>query len=353
MTGLRIAVVPGDGIGVEVIHEACAVLETTAAASGRKIALTPFDWSADAYLRTGVSLPKDGLKMLAENFDAILLGAMGDPRVPDNRHAVDILLGLRFGLDLYVNHRPVKLLDARLCPLKGAEPADVDFVVFRENTEGLYVMMGGNFKKGTPDEVATDIDLNTRKGVERIIRHAFEFARTTGRKKVVMSDKSNVLIHAHDLWQRVFKEVKAEFPEIAASHMYVDNLSLQLVRDPRQFEVIVTSNMFGDIVTDIAAGLQGGLGMAASGNIHPGKISLFEPVHGSSPPIAGKNIANPIGAISTASLMLDHLGWKDEAALIDSAIAGAVRASEITVDVGGHLGTKESAAAILGRINAR
>ncbi|HQZ19101.1 MAG TPA: isocitrate/isopropylmalate family dehydrogenase, partial [Vicinamibacteria bacterium] len=215
MKDLRIAVVPGDGIGVEVIREACAALDAVAAGSGKKITLTSFDWSADAYLKTGVSMPKDGLKLLAENFDAILLGAMGDPRVPDNRHAADILLGMRFGLDLYVNHRPVKLLDARLCPLKGVEPKDVDFVVFRENTEGLYVMMGGNFKKGTPDEVATDIDLNTRKGVERIIRHAFEFARATGRKKVLMSDKSNVLIHAHDLWQRVFKEIKAEFPEIA------------------------------------------------------------------------------------------------------------------------------------------
>jgi 3-isopropylmalate dehydrogenase len=350
MKDLRIAVVPGDGIGVEVIREACAVLEAVSKASARKIALTPFDWSADTYLKTGVSMPKDGLRMLAENFDAILLGALGDPRVPDNRHAVDILLGLRFGLDLYVNHRPVRLLDPRLCPLKGVEAKDVDFVVFRENTEGLYVMMGGNFKKDTPDEVATDIDLNTRKGVERIIRHAFEFARATGRKKVVMSDKSNVLIHAHDLWQRVFKAVKAEYPEITASHLYVDNLSLQLVRDPKQFEVIVTSNMFGDIVTDIAAGLQGGLGMAASGNIHPGRTSLFEPVHGSSPPIAGKNIANPIGAIATAALMLDHLGWKEEAARIDAAVAEAVRASETTVDVGGALGTRESAAAIVARL---
>ena len=350
MKDLRVAVVPGDGIGVEVIREACTVLETVARGSGATLTLRRFDWSAEVYLATGVTLPKDGLKMLAENFDAILLGAMGDPRVPDNRHAVDILLGMRFGLDLYVNHRPVKLLDARLCPLKGVEPGDVDFVVFRENTEGLYVMMGGNFKKGTPDEVATDIDLNTRKGVERIIRHAFEFARAAGRKKVVMADKSNVLIHAHDLWQRVFAEVKAEFREITASHMYVDNLALQLVRDPRQFEVIVTSNMFGDIVTDIAAGLQGGLGMAASGNIHPGKISLFEPVHGSSPPIAGKNIANPIGAISTASLMLDHLGWKEEAARIDQAVLGAVRAGETTVDVGGALGTREAAAAIVARL---
>jgi len=352
MTDLRIAVVPGDGIGTEVIQEACAVLEKVAASAGKTIGLTPFDWSAETYLKTGITLPEDGLRMLRENFDAILLGAMGDPRVPDNRHAVDILLGMRFGLDLYVNHRPVKLLDARLCPLKDVEPRDVDFIVFRENTEGLYVMMGGNFKRGSSDEVATDIDLNTRKGVERIIRHAFEYARTHSRNRVVMSDKSNVLIHAHDLWQRVFKEVKTEFPEVTASHMYVDNLALQLVRDPRQFDVIVTSNMFGDIVTDISAALQGGLGMAASGNIHPGKISLFEPVHGSSPPLAGKNVANPIGAIATASLMLDHLGWKSEAARIDLAVASAVAAGETTADVGGKLGTRECAAAIVSRLDA-
>ena len=349
---LRIAVVPGDGIGVEVIREACLALEEAAAVFDRKVELTLFDWSAEAYLRTGVSLPADALTMLSENFDAILLGAMGDPRVPDNKHAVDILLGLRFGLDLYVNHRPVKLIDSRLCPLKDTPPSDVNFVVFRENTEGLYVMMGGNFKKGTPDEVATDIDLNTRKGVERILRHAFLFARTTGRKKLVMSDKSNVLIHAHELWQRVFKEVKAEFPEIEATHMYVDNLSLQLIRDPKQFEVIVTSNMFGDIITDLAAGLQGGLGMAASGNIHPGKISLFEPVHGSAPSFAGKNIANPIGAIATAALMLEHLGWKEVAARIDRAVAETVTAGLTTKDIGGSLSTRECAAAIVDRIQS-
>src|SRR6185503_16035424 len=177
--------------------------------------------------------------------------------------------------------------------------------VFRENTEGLYVMMGGHFKKDTPDEVATEIDLNTRKGVERIVRHAFEYAKAHGRTKVVMADKANVLIHAHELWQRVFRSVAAEFPEIEASHLYVDNLALQLVREPKQFDVVVTSNMFGDIVTDLAAGLQGGLGMAASGNIHPGKLSLFEPVHGSSPPLAGKNVANPMGAILASALMLE------------------------------------------------
>ncbi len=347
---LRIAVIAGDGIGVDVIREASRVLTAVAAASGRAIALTEFPWSAAHYLKTGETLPKGALAMLPERFDAILLGAMGDPRVPDNRHAAEILLALRCQLDLYVNYRPVKLFHERLCPLKGALPAEVDFVVFRENTEGLYVMMGGNFKKDTADEVATDVDLNTRKGVERIIRHAFEFARRTGRTRVAMSDKSNVLIHAHDLWQRVFRAVGAEYPGIEARHLYVDNLTLQLIREPKQFQVIVTSNMFGDIVTDLAAGLQGGLGMAASGNIHPGRLSLFEPVHGSSPPLAGKNLANPMGAILTAALMLEHLGWAEEARRIENAVRSAVENEETTVDVGGRLGTREVGEAILGRL---
>ncbi len=347
---LRIAVIAGDGIGVEVIREASRVLTAVAAASGRAIALTEFPWGAEHYLKTGETLPQGALVMLQEHFDAILLGALGDPRVPDNRHAAEILLGLRFQLDLYVNYRPVKLFHERLCPLKGAAPAELDFVVFRENTEGLYVMMGGNFKKDTADEVATDVDLNTRKGVERIIRHAFEFAKSAGRTRVAMSDKSNVLIHAHDLWQRVFRAVGAEYPGIEARHLYVDNLALQLIREPKQFQVIVTSNMFGDILTDLAAGLQGGLGMAASGNLHPGKLSLFEPVHGSSPPLAGKNVANPMGAILSAALMLEHLGWAGESRRIEDAVRWAVEREKTTVDVGGRLGTREVGEVILGRL---
>ncbi len=341
MSALRIAVVPGDGIGIEVIAEAVRVLEAVSAASGRTIRLTPFPWGADHYLKTGVTLPPDALEMLQEGFDAILLGAMGDPRVPDNRHAADILLGLRFRLDLYVNYRPVHLFHEKLCPLKGRAPEDVDFEVFRENTEGLYVMMGGHLKKGTPDEVATEVDLNTRKGVERIIRHAFAHAKARGRTKVVMADKSNVLIHAHDLWQRVFKAVAAEYTGVEATHLYVDNLALQMVRDPGQFQVIVTSNMFGDIVTDLAAGLQGGLGMAASGNIHPGRLSLFEPVHGSAPKFAGKGVANPMGAILTAGLMLEHLGWTEEARRVERAVRWAVENDRTTPDIGGSLGTRE------------
>jgi 3-isopropylmalate dehydrogenase len=349
MRDVRIAIVPGDGIGVEVIAEAVKALLAVSETSAHRIALTAFDWGAERYLRQGVSLPPGSLQMLPERFDAILLGAMGDPRVPDNRHAADILLGMRFGLDLYVNYRPIKLFHEKLCPLKAARPGDVDFVVFRENTEGLYVMMGGHLKKGTPDEVATEIDLNTRKGVERIVRHAFSFAQGRRRKKVVMADKSNVLIHAHDLWQRTFREVATEYPEIEATHLYVDNLALQLIREPQQFDVIVTSNMFGDIVTDLAAGLQGGLGMAASGNIHPGRVSLFEPVHGSAPRFAGKDVANPMGAILSASLMLEYLGWTEEAQRIEEAVKEAVLRDETTTDIGGSLGTR----AVGDRISAR
>jgi len=337
---------------VDVIAEAVKALTAVADAAGKTIAMTPFDWGAERYLRTGVTLPPASLEMLAEGFDAILLGAMGDPRVPDNRHAADILLGLRFRLDLYVNYRPVRLFHEKLCPLKGVTPAQVDFAVFRENTEGLYVMMGGNFKKDTADEVATEIDLNTRKGVERIVRHAFEFARARGRTRVVMADKSNVLIHAHDLWQRAFRAVASEYAGIEASHLYVDNLALQLVRDPGQFQVVVTSNMFGDIVTDLAAGLQGGLGMAASGNIHPGRLSLFEPVHGSAPRFAGKNVANPMGAILTAGLMLEHLGWEEEARRLEEAVRWAVEADRTTSDIGGMLGTREVGDAIASRLRA-
>jgi 3-isopropylmalate dehydrogenase len=350
MSEIRVAVVPGDGIGVDVTQEAVRALEAVSAATGRRVKLTRFEWGADHYLKTGITLPADALTVLQENYDAILLGAMGDPRVPDNRHAAEILLGLRFRLDLYVNYRPVKLFHEKLCPLKDTRPQDVDFAVFRENTEGLYVMMGGNFKKDTPDEVATEVDLNTRKGVERIIRHAFEFARARGRKKVVMGDKSNVLVHAHDLWQRTFRAVAAEFPGIEAIHLYADNLAMQMVKHPSQFEVVVTSNMFGDIVTDIGAALQGGLGMAASGNIHPGRVSLFEPVHGSAPKFAGKNVANPMGAILTAGLMLEHLGWAEESKRLEDAVRWAVENDKTTKDLGGPLGTREVGEAIVDQL---
>jgi 3-isopropylmalate dehydrogenase len=346
-------VIPGDGIGKEVIPQAVKVMQ----ASGVALEFTEFDWGADRYLRDGTTVPPDGFAILARDFDAILVGAFGDPRVKTNIHAKEILLGMRFKMDLYANVRPVRLLDAALCPLKNIEPKDVDFVVLRENTEGVYTDAGGVFKQGTPDEIATQEDINTRKGVERIIRYAFEYCRSqkkldgSARSKVLMCDKSNAMTHAGGLWQRVFKEVSSEYPEITAQHMYVDALCLQMVRDPRQFDVIVTNNMFGDIITDLAAAMQGGLGMAASGNIHPGRTSMFEPVHGSAPPIAGKNIANPFGAILTAAMMLRHLGFTRQPDKIEAAVLEAVRQKKTTQDVGGTLGTKEAGDWVAGEVS--
>jgi 3-isopropylmalate dehydrogenase len=351
----RIAVIAGDGIGKEVIPQAVKVIE----AAGAAVELTAFDWGADRYLADKVTVPPDGFRTLARDFDAILVGAFGDPRVPSNIHAREILLGMRREMDLYANVRPVRLLDASLCPLKGIEPKDLDFVVIRENTEGVYGDLGGVFKQGTPDEVAIQEDVNTRKGVERIIRYAFEYGATnrkldgSARPQVLMCDKSNAMTHAGGLWQRVFKEVAAHHPQLETQHMYVDALAMQMVRDPRGFDVIVTNNMFGDIITDLAAGLQGGLGMAASGNLHPGKTSMFEPVHGSAPPIAGKNIANPFGAILTAAMMLEHLGMKAEAKRIEAAVLEAVRQKETTADIGGTLGTREVGEWVAQRVASR
>jgi 3-isopropylmalate dehydrogenase len=340
----RIAVIPGDGIGIEVTAAAVRVLETVAG-----VELHHLPWGAEHFLATGQTMPPDGYDTL-RSCDAVLVGALGDPRVPDNRHARDILLGTRFELDLYVNHRPVRLLDERLCPLKGRRRDDVNFVVFRENTEGLYVGIGGRFKPGTEDEVAVQEEINTFKGVNRIVRHAFAFARSRGLRRVCMADKSNAMTHGHALWQRVFQEVTVDYPDVEATHLYVDALAMFLVQDPGRFEVIVTNNLFGDIITDIGGALQGGLGMAASGNIHPGRTSLFEPVHGSAPQLAGKNVANPIGAILSVALMLETLGRVEDASRVERAVASAVEANEVTVDIGGSLGTREAGEAIVRRL---
>jgi 3-isopropylmalate dehydrogenase len=339
---MRLAVIPGDGIGVEVTAEAVKVLRAVGSVFGRSFDFETLPWSADYYLRTGVTIPPDGYAMLRDEFDAVFIGALGDPRVSDNRHARDILLGTRFELDLYVNYRPVRLLDERLCPLKNRTASDVDFVVFRENTEGLYVGIGGRFKPGTEDEVTIQEELNTFKGVHRIVLHAFEFARATGRRRVCMADKSNAMPDGHALWQRVFRELTARYPDIEARHLYIDALALLMVQDPSQFDVIVTNNLFGDIITDLGAALQGGLGLAASGNLNPGRTSMFEPVHGSAPPLAGRNVANPIGAILSAALMIESLGLKGEAAAIEAAAKDAVVTGHGTKEIGGTLGTKET-----------
>jgi 3-isopropylmalate dehydrogenase len=338
---MHLAIIPGDGIGKEVTGEVLKVLSAVENAFGRHFELEELPWSADHYLQTGVTIPPDGYDLL-RGFDAIFVGALGDPRVPDNRHARDILLGTRFELDLYVNYRPIRLLDERLTPLKGRGPKDVDFTVFRENTEGLYVSIGGRFKAGTDDEIAIQEEVNTFKGVHRIVKHAFEFAASRGLTKVCMADKSNAMTDGHALWQRVFKELAPRYPNVTATHYYIDALAMYMVRDPGQFQVIVTNNLFGDIITDLGAALQGGLGMAASGNIHPGRTSMFEPVHGSAPKFAGRNVANPIGAISSAALMLETLGLRTEAAAIDAAVSKAVGAGQVTQDVGGALGTREA-----------
>jgi len=338
----QIAFIPGDGIGVDVTAEAIKVLETLIQVWNLPVEHTTFDWGAEKYLREGISLPEGALEMLRRDFRAIFVGALGDPRVPSNQHAADILFGIRFGLDLYVNQRPVKLLDARLCPLKNRSEKDVDFVIFRENTEGLYAGMGGNFKRDTPDEVAVQEDVNTRKGVERIIVHVFEFAKKTGRKKVCMSDKANALPFGHGLWQRAFADVRQRYPEIESRHLYVDTLAMEMVRDPSQFEVIVTCNMFGDILSDLGAQLQGGLGLAPSANIHPGHLSMFETVHGSAPSLAGRNVANPMAAILTLGLMLEYLGLPQKSPIgIESAVTRAIREGVTTPDLGGSSTTQE------------
>jgi 3-isopropylmalate dehydrogenase len=356
-----IALIPGDGIGKEVVREARRLLDWYREARGFDLDLWDLDLGADRYLADGTTYPAEVRERIEADASAVMLGALGDPRVPGLEHARDILFGLRFGLDLYANVRPIKALDDRLVPLKGRTARDVDLVVFRENTEGIYVGMGGQFKRGTPDEVAINEDVNTRKGVERVIRAAFDYAKAHGRRTVHMADKSNAMRHAHELWHRCFFDVAKEHPDIEAKHVYVDALCLYLVQDPSPFEVVVTCNLFGDIVTDLGAALQGGLGMAASANLHPApivvdagravasrpRVALFEPVHGSAPPLAGKDVANPIASFLTVGMMLSHLGYAGEEARIEEACALAIRERKCTRDVGGELGTRAVADFVL------
>jgi 3-isopropylmalate dehydrogenase len=345
----KIAVIPGDGIGVEVIAEALKVLHKLMDLAGIKIDIVEFDYGAERYLKDGTSLPDSALERFKAEFDAILLGALGDPRIPDMKHATDILFGIRFGLDLYANIRPIKLLDRRLTPLKGVIESDIDITVFRENTEDLYVGIGGIFKKGTPDEMAIQESVATRKGTERILEAGFSFAAEHNLKRLTMADKSNALRYSGELWQRTFSDVSKRYPQVEAEHMYIDALAMMLVKEPSRFDVIVTSNMFGDIITDLGAQLQGGLGLAASGNINPNSVCMFEPVHGSAPKFAHQNIANPFAAMLSVQMMLDHLGFKSEASMIESAIRECIRENECTPDLGGKLGTREAGDAVCRR----
>jgi 3-isopropylmalate dehydrogenase len=314
----RIAVIPGDGIGKEVTPAAAKIIQAACARRSRPLEFVEFDWSADRYLRDKTSLPEGAVEMLRDEFDAI---------------------------------------HPRFTPLKDRTAADINLIVFRENTEGIYVGAGGFFKKGTPDEIATQEDINSRKGVERILRHAFHYAATHTRTndgfqllsnsinakplRLCMSDKSNAMTFAGDLWQRTFKALKPEYLQVDSRHLYIDTLAMEVVRDPAQFDVIVTNNLFGDIISDLASQLSGGLGLAPSGNIHPGKTSLFEPVHGSAPNIAGKGIANPFGSVLSSSMMLDYLGWPEESAALKQSVKAALAANVTTPDLGGASNTAQ------------
>jgi 3-isopropylmalate dehydrogenase len=342
MTQKKIAIIPGDGIGIDVTWEAIKVLNCLIDLKEVDVTYQEFDYGAEKYLKTGITLPDEEVENFRTNFDAVFVGAVGDPRVPDMTHARDILLGLRFKLDLYINYRPVYLMDERLCPLKDKRIDDIKFTVFRENTEGLYAGCGGILKKGTPDEVAIQTSINTRKGVERIIRHAFQWADEHKLTRVTMSDKSNAMRFEGDLWQRVFYDVAKEYPHIETQHWFIDALLMQMVKRPEQFQVIVSCNMFGDIITDMGAQLSGGLGLAASGNLHPGKTSLFEPVHGSAPKYHKQNVANPLAAILTVGVMLEHIGFPEANIRINEAVKTAVKTFQVPRDLGGNLGTKET-----------
>ena len=338
----HIAVLPCDGAGKEVVPEAIKVLR----AAGADFEFEEFDVNADAYMRTGVAIPDDVWSKL-EKADAILFGAVGDARVPESDYLAGVLLRLRFELDLYVNLRPAKLYDDRLSPLRREDRRAVDLLVVRENTEGLYVGLGGRFKKGTEHEVAIQEDLNTYTGVTRIIDYAFEVAR----KEVVMVDKSNAMTHAGGLWQERWKAVAAAHPKTTTRHLFVDAAAMQLVKDPSQFDVIVTGNLFGDILSDLTAELIGGMGIAPSANINPRSgRGLFEPVHGTAPDIAGRGIVNPIGAILSASMMVRHLGHADMAKAIEGAVKSAIRAGDCTRDLGGNLSTGECGDAVVKRL---
>jgi 3-isopropylmalate dehydrogenase len=347
----KLAVIAGDGIGPEVVREALKVLDAVEAVHHPGITVETLPYGADHYLSTGITIPSAEMQRLSRDVDAILVGAIGDPRVPGNEHARDILLGMRFQLDLYVNERPARLFDDRLTPLKGKTVRDLDLVVFRENTEGLYVSVGGAFKVGTPDEITIAEELNTRKGVERIIRHAFSWARAHGRTRITMADKANA-IPAHALWRRVFDEVGSEYSDITRDTRYIDAMAMDLVRTPESFQVIVTGNLFGDIISDLASILVGGLGMAPSANRHPGRVAMYEPVHGSAPPLAGKDVANPMAAILSLAMMLDGIGEEAAALAVERAVRAAIAAKVGTSDVGGTLGTRAVGDWIAERVRA-
>jgi 3-isopropylmalate dehydrogenase len=325
-----IAVLPGDGIGPEVVDEGLRVLNRVAELEGIKFETVSYPFGAEHYLKTGETMPPSVIQEY-KSMDAILLGAIGDPRIEVGMLERAIIGGIRWGeLDLYINLRPIKLYAEYLTPLKNKTPEDIDMIIVRENTEGLYIGLGGNFKKGTPDEIAIQEMVVTRKGVERVVRYAFELARKRGKdKKMTLIDKANAL-QTQDIWTRCVEEVGTEYPEITQDHAYIDAACMWMVKNPEWFDVAVTGNMMGDIITDLGAAIQGGMGLAASGNIHPGKVSMFEPIHGSAPKYVGKGVICPLATISAVQMMLDELGYDKAAARIDTAVGRALTSGKIT-----------------------
>jgi len=335
----KIGVIPGDGIGPEVIAEGLRILEVVAQAVGFRYELVHYPWSCRHYLETGELMPRSALDEYLQ-LDAIYLGAIGDPRVEPGLVERAVVLGIRQGLDLYVNLRPIKLYAEHLCPIKGKGPEDVDMVVVRENTEGVYAGIGGIFKRGGYDEFAIAEMVYTRKGTERVIRYAFELARRR-RAKVTLVDKANA-IRPQEIWTRTFAEVGEEYPEIEKEHAYVDAAAMWMIKNPERFDVIVTTNLFGDILTDLGAILQGGMGIAAGGNIHPGRTSMFEPIHGSAPKYAGKNVACPLAAINAMGMLLEYIGEREASELIEGAVTNLLSSGRIpSVGADSGLSTSE------------
>jgi 3-isopropylmalate dehydrogenase len=344
-----IATIAGDGIGPEVIGAAVPVIEAAAARSGAKLNWEHMPYGAEHYLSSGETLPEAAYTHLSSEVDAILLGALGDPRVPKDEHARDILFGLRLRLDLFVNFRPCTLLHPDLCGLRplpeeaaGGEGRVIDFVIFRENSEGIYLGRGSSRNEGTSEEEQIAEEVHTAPKVRRILEAAFKWAEREGKTLVTMSDKSNA-VPAHHLWRRLFDEVSQQFPSIECEHRYIDALAMELLREPERFQVIVTNNLYGDILSDLGAQLVGGLGLAPSANLHPGRPGLFEPVHGSAPPLAGKRVANPIATVLSGALMLTDLGLEEAADLLREGVRAALAAHVVTPDLGGQASTNEVA----------
>jgi 3-isopropylmalate dehydrogenase len=356
MATYDIGVIPGDGIGPEVTAEALKVLKAVSDIESFDYKQVDYPWSGEYYLKTKELVPISAIDEWRE-LDAVLLGAIGHPDVEPGLVERSVILGLRFGLDLYVNLRPIRLYSEHLCPLKDKKPADIDFVVVRENTEGMYSQIGGHLKKGTPDEVALVNGVYTWKGCERASRYAYELAvkRAAARDggaapKVTLVDKHNA-IRPHDIWVRAFEQVGTDFPQVRQDHAYVDACCMWMIKNPEWFDVIVTTNLFGDIITDLGAMLQGGMGIAASGNIHPGRTSMFEPIHGSAPKHAGRNVACPLGAINAVAMMLDYVGETSAAQRIDDAVADLLRSGEVkSADARSGIGTAEMGGMVVARL---